>query len=74
MTTIYDLPILGASPTGIDLGAFLLSHGGRCAPTVGYPPEASNGLLFIFPLTMSRTITGFNHRAEQIRKTKKATQ
>ena len=36
MTTINDLPIPGASPVGIDLGAFLLSHGSRCAPTVGY--------------------------------------
>ena len=50
------LPIPGASPMGIDLDAFLLSHGSRCAPTVGYPPEASNGLLFIFSLTMSITI------------------
>ena len=56
MTTIYDLPIPGASPTGIDFGAFLLSHGSRCAPTVGYSPEASNGLLLICSLTMSITI------------------
>ena len=57
MTTIYDFPFPGASPTGIDFGAFLLSHGGRCAPTVGYSPEASNGLLLICSLTMSITIT-----------------
>ena len=56
MTTIYDFPFPGASPTGIDFGAFLLSHGGRCAPTVGYSPEATNGLLLICSLTMSITI------------------
>ena len=50
MTTIYDFPFPGASPTGIDFGAFLLSHGGRCAPIVGYSPEASNGLLFFVVL------------------------